>query len=195
MNAKSKMYFMQLIAIKRLNNPDQTVGFIEHFENWMKQWTIANNFKPMVTDDPQFALETWWNDYANVARRILGSSIPKHLNLAEQIEFKYAQSEVTLNRGFYLHDRVLNVVCDEIEKEKEEVSITVIPAHGAIYRSATEAEEAWDEDKCFIVIEPGNVNIGQIFSRSTLPTLIGNKVFNRIIIGTSGGKHLTTINV
>lgn len=193
MNTQGKMYFMHLIAIVRMDMPDQTFSFREHADSWMKQWTVANNFKPVVTDDPNFALQMWWKEFEKTARSILGSSIPKHLDLAEQFQFKYGQSEVVLNQSFYLHDRVLYTNCEDIEiEEQEEVSITVMGAQGEDYRTGVEAEKAWNEGKAFVVQSTEHPAYGSIFSKSTVATLMG-KLVTDVIIGTRNGQFLTRV--
>ena len=193
MNTDSKNYFVMLLAIKRVHNLDQSLGFVEAVDGWMKQWTIANNYRPMVTEDVEFALSTWLQDFEKTARQILGSYIPQHMKFVEQFEFEYTKSEVVLNKSFYLRDYAQTIKCSAIPLpvEVNETSIVVVRENMTNWKTSDEAEEGWNSgDYCAVISEKLR---GETISIRSLPFL-RKKGINRIIIGTLAGRHLYSID-
>lgn len=116
----AQQMIVKLTKIKRLYNPDeQTQGFVERIDNWMKQWTLENNYKMMLVTDPKEALRVWWKEFHRLVSTMFASSV-KGLNIAEQFEFEYQVCEIGSDGSFWPSGSSRRVDMAEFVKEEEE---------------------------------------------------------------------------
>lgn len=110
MNANNEYWFVSLKAITRRANGKQTLEFVQRVDDWMKQWTIENNFQPIITTDidsalKQFAVKFEY-DFASACGR---NCLPAGLSFFEHFKFDYTKSRVMIDTPFYLNSGTWSV--------------------------------------------------------------------------------------
>ena len=97
----TKQIIVKLTKIKRIENPDeQTQGFVQRIDDWMKQWTIENNYKMMLVTDPKDALRVWCNDFHRLVSTMFASSV-KNIVVANQFTLEYHVCEIKEDGSFW----------------------------------------------------------------------------------------------
>jgi hypothetical protein len=121
LHAPKKQIVVRLAKIVRENNPEeQTIAFAQGVDEWMKQWTVANNYKMSLTDDPKKALRIWWEDFAGNVERHFGR-LCKNLDIAAQFSFEYEICEIKEDGMFWPSGLRRKVLMSDVLAELEEI--------------------------------------------------------------------------
>ncbi len=92
------MFLLTLKQIHFTNRPaSQTLSYNARVKNWMGQWTVANNFKPILVideDHEEDALLVWAESLNSVLSSALSEVYPMNRNPMEDFIFDYTISRV-----------------------------------------------------------------------------------------------------
>lgn len=99
--------YLHPFEIKFKTNDMQLVGYQRCVQSWLTQWTVANNYSPIVCADYRDAVkaaeEVWMAQLVRDVRMHFGRYLPKDntdLQIRRDFEFLYWQATVVLGKPF-----------------------------------------------------------------------------------------------
>ncbi|QRE00152.1 hypothetical protein [Burkholderia phage BCSR5] len=104
-----RLQYVLVHTIEFLKNDFQTIGYQNRIDNWMTQWTIINNFHPVVIDRDTQKLDDiltrWCEKHISVVKREFRDSIHAayrdHYDFAADFEMTYSVQDIVLGTEFY----------------------------------------------------------------------------------------------
>jgi len=102
------LVFMQLCKIEFIRRDDQFVGYQQAATEWMKQWTVRNNYKSLVVEagDERYALEYWRDELMSAIRNTILNTIPveyrETYSFGKDFQFSYQAESLKTLEPFWL---------------------------------------------------------------------------------------------
>lgn len=102
---QKKLYFVNLKAIVFEPTAKATREFEERVRQWMKSWTVENNFQPILTADIDNQLRMYAVKLERDFKSAIGAEVtPAGTNLLEHFRLEYTKSPVQPDVHFYLNN-------------------------------------------------------------------------------------------